>query len=227
MAPTGPSRGGYPDEDRPPWLREAPEEERPFSVPMMPILAALAVLALLLGLGTAGWRWWRDQPASDGTIGLIKAPPGPYKVKPADPGGMEVEGEGFASYQASEGADPNAVLNLNAVPEAPVIKARSGTPGAASAPVPSTPAPSAPARAEAEGGGGLQLGAFSTEGKANAAWKALSARFRFLAPFTPVILPARAGDGTIYRLRVNVGAQASDICGRLKVAGETCMVVGG
>ncbi|MBU3078456.1 SPOR domain-containing protein [Sphingomonas quercus] len=225
MAPPGPGRG-YPDEDRLPWLQEAPDETRTYNLPLVPIIAAVIAIAIVLGLGTVAWRWWRDQPAADGSAGLIKAPPGPYKVKPDDPGGMEVEGEGFASYQASEGADPRAVLDLSALPEAPMAKPHAQPEHAETEP-PAAPASSPPAPAQVTSNGSIQLGAFSTEGKANAAWKALSARFRFLAEFTPVVLPARAGAGTVYRLRANVGPQASDFCGRLKVAGETCMVVGG
>ena len=38
--------------------------------------------------------------------------------------------------------------------------------------------------------------------------------------------PVASGGKTLYRLRVNAGGanQAADICGRLKVAGESCFV---
>ena len=75
----------------------------------------------------------------------------------------------------------------------------------------------------------IQLGAFSSEAKANAAWKALAGRFAFLAPLTPVIAAATVDSGTVYRLRAQTAEPraAAQICGRLRVAGETCLVVGG
>ena len=36
---------------------------------------------------------------------------------------------------------------------------------------------------------------------------------------------AQVGGGTVYRLRASAGAQAGTICGRLKVAGESCLLV--
>ena len=41
-----------------------------------------------------------------------------------------------------------------------------------------------------------------------------------------VVQPVAANGKTLYRLRVNAGGanQAADICGRLRVAGESCFV---
>jgi cell division septation protein DedD len=75
------------------------------------------------------------------------------------------------------------------------------------------------------GGSGIQLGAFSSEAKANAAWKSLSGRFSFLAGMSPSITPIKRGSGTLYRLRVGAGADAAGICSKLKVAGESCALV--
>ena len=36
---------------------------------------------------------------------------------------------------------------------------------------------------------------------------------------------AEVGGSTVYRLRAAAGGQASMLCGKLKVAGESCMVV--
>ena len=90
---------------------------------------------------------------------------------------------------------------------------------------PAAPASVAPAEAPASGGT-IQLGAFSTEAKANAAWKSLSARFGFLAPLTKMVQPVKTDGGTLYRLRATAGGQAGAICGKLKVAGETCARIG-
>ena len=59
---------------------------------------------------------------------------------------------------------------------------------------------------------------------ANNAWRALSGRFRYLAPLTHSVIPVQSGGRTLYRLRAS-GAGAPDICRRLPVAGESCTVV--
>jgi hypothetical protein len=92
-------------------------------------------------------------------------------------------------------------------------------------PKPAAPKIAAPARTPVSGGSTIQLGAFSSEAKASAAWKNLSGRFSFLAGLTQSILPVQAGDKTLYRLRAS-GGNAGDICGRLRTAGESCTVVG-
>ena len=214
----GPARRGYPDEERLPWLDEAPQRPaRPTGRPVLPwIVAALVLLAVI---AMAARLWPAGDAEADG--GLIRAPEGPYKVRPADPGGMSVEGAGSAAHAASEGGDPRGALDLSAVPEAPVVRDRAAATEAAPAPV----SASAPGAAVQGGNGAIQLGAFSTEAKANAAWKALSQRFAFLAPLESVVLPARSGDATIYRLRAAAGVNAQAMCGRLRVAGETCLVV--
>ena len=99
-------------------------------------------------------------------------------------------------------------------------------------PVAAKPAPKAeavatpaPATAPTSGGTTVQLGAFSSQAKATAAWKNLSGRFSFLAGLTQSVVPVQSGDKTLYRLRAS-GGNAGDICGRLRTAGETCSVVG-
>ena len=71
----------------------------------------------------------------------------------------------------------------------------------------------------------VQLGAFSSEAKANAAWKNLSGRFGFLKGLTQSVAAVQSGDKTLYRLRAS-GGNGGDICRRLKTAGESCSVIG-
>jgi cell division septation protein DedD len=146
-----------------------------------------------------------------------------------------------------EGADVNSTLDLTALPEAPVtppgmpvaeplLKAPPPTPRtpavaiAAKAPPPAKPAP-APARepivetAAPAGPGTIQLGAFSSEAKANGAWKSLSGRFAFLGGLTSSVIPVKSGDSTLYRLRAGAGGDAKGVCAKLRVAGESCVVV--
>ncbi|MET0375202.1 MAG: SPOR domain-containing protein, partial [Rhizorhabdus sp.] len=79
--------------------------------------------------------------------------------------------------------------------------------------------------APASGGSTIQIGAFSSEAKAKAAWKTLSGRFSFLAGLTELVVPVQSGEKTLYRLRAS-GGNAGDICRRLRTAGESCSVVG-
>ncbi|WP_136162614.1 SPOR domain-containing protein, partial [Sphingomonas flavalba] len=88
------------------------------------------------------------------------------------------------------------------------------------------PAPAATPAATRGGGSTVQLGAFGSEAIANAAWKRMAARFAFLAPLTPNVTQATVNGKVYYRLQASAPGQARDICGRLKVAGESCIVVG-
>lgn len=175
--------------------------------------------------------------------------------------GIPVEGRDQVLYGAGVGDDPQARIALDALPEEPVERdaapaavlpagppptdllpeamrdpaaARQTT--VAAGPEATRPAPpaaaAAPTRPASDAAGSLvQLGAFSSEARARAAWKSLSARFSYLSGRSPIIVPiAGSGEGrTLYRLRVDAGTpdDARDICGRLKVAGETCALVGG
>jgi hypothetical protein len=85
-------------------------------------------------------------------------------------------------------------------------------------------APSEPKPA-ASGGSTVQLGAFSSEAKANSAWKTLSGRFSFLSSLTQSVVPVQSGDKTLYRLRAG-GPDAGGICAKLRTAGESCTVIG-
>jgi len=101
------------------------------------------------------------------------------------------------------------------------------------APIVPKPTPVAPPVRQAEApvpatglkGGTIQLGAFSTEAKANSVWKTLSGRFGALGGLGMSINTVQSGSSTLYRLRAS-GAGAGKVCAQLKVAGESCSVVG-
>lgn len=84
-----------------------------------------------------------------------------------------------------------------------------------------------PAPAASGGGSVLQLGAFSSQSRARAAFKALTDRYSYLEGLEPMIVPHENDGKTLYRLRSQAAgaAAAKDICGRLRVAGEPCTVV--
>jgi cell division septation protein DedD len=223
------------DEDRLPWLEAVDEDERSDGPGAAKLIAFVIIGLVAIGLIVGGVFWLGNRAGDTATAGaepeVIEAPAGDYKVKPDDPGGMKVEGEGDTAFAASEGADPKGNINVDAVPEAPVTqapKAQPAPPPVAPAPVAvpkRTPAPAAPApAAPVAGGATIQLGAFSSQAGANNAWKALSGRFKYLAPLTHSVTSTEAGGKTLYRLRAS-GPGASDLCGRLRVAGESCVVV--
>jgi hypothetical protein len=232
------------DEDRLPWL-EAVDDTDADQVPSGKlaalVLAALVCIAVVVG----GIAWMRSgKPGPDGDGRLIAAQEGDYKVRPDAPGGMKVEGQGDSAFAASEGATPKGKIDLNATTETPMT---GGKPAAAKAPPAvaagksaSAPMPAAsgklvasppampvvrPGAAPAAGGTLVQLGAFGSEAKANQAWVAMTKRFAYLAPLSKSVEAAAVGGGTIYRLRANAGADATTVCGKLKVAGENCLMV--
>lgn len=234
-------RDGYAlrDEDRLPWLEAVDDEEDVERVSPLRLVGWLFAGLGVIGLIIAGiWAWQNRTiaPSGDGT--LIAAPAGPYKVKPDEPGGMAVEGKGDAAFATSAGAGPSGQIDLSAVPEAPVTRPPAPPPPAAppagpSAPVAeggriATPAPEpAPAAPAAPAGSMVQLGAFDSQAIANEAWASMTGRFGYLGGLEKRVIPAKVGGRTFYRLRAVAGSadQARDICARLKVAGENCLVV--
>jgi len=232
------------EEDRLPWLETVQEDEPegpPLGRVIVAVLLGLAVLSLII------FGIYKLQTRPQGGDGeLIAAQEGDYKVKPDEPGGLKVAGEGDSAVATSAGkAAGTGAIDLNAVPEKPVNGKRAsakpaasnaGAGHAASTAVPQSsgrlvaaapmtagkPAASGPA----SGGALVQLGAFPSEAAANTAWNGYAKRFGYLAPLGKSVQPVATGGRTLYRLRVNAGSanQAADICGRLRVAGESCFV---
>ena len=226
------------EDDRLPWL-EAVEEEGGDSGPS----AIKLIVAVLIGLAAIGgivggvfWMGSRDSTENRAPE-VIAAPEGPYKVKPDSPGGMTVEGQGATAFDAAQGGTPNASIDTNAVPEAPVTAQPKAAPPVAkeppvlkapaptNAPAPKVAQPAAPAPSAAAGDGAtIQLGAFPNAATAEKAWKAMSGRFSYLAPLSHSVVSAQVNGKTWYRLRAS-GPGAANVCGRLRVAGENCLKV--
>jgi hypothetical protein len=141
---------GTMEEDRLPWLEPVDEEGAEEGVSAARLIAGVVVALIALGLVVGGVYWLKQRAGGPGTSAtdptLIAAQSGPYKTKPADAGGMQVKGQGDSSYAASEGADPNAKIDLSAIPEAPI----KGKTADAKAPEtkPVEPAKIAPAKTE-------------------------------------------------------------------------------
>ncbi len=231
------------EEDRLPWLETIESDDRDGP----PIARVVALVVLGLGLLAAiifgVYTLQNRVPSGDGQ--LIAAPATPYKVKPDAVGGLKVNGEGDSAIATSAGKGAgNGAIDLTGVPEAPVAgrRAVATSTGAddpagrnAVAQVPASggrlvAAPPLQARPAAAGpvasGSLVQLGAFPSAAVANSAWTNFAKRFSYLAPLNKFVEPVARGGNTLYRLRVDAGSanQAADICGRLRVAGETCFV---
>ena len=226
------------DEDRLPWLEAVEDDDGDGGPSIVKLVAAIVIGLVAIGVIVGGLFWLGNRNRDEATGEIIAAPEGDYKVRPDDPGGMNVAGSGDTSFAASAGAEPKGQLNTNTVPEAPVAVQPRPQPqqpqqqAAAQQPRPAAPAqprPAAPAQprptAPAAGGATIQLGAFSSQASATRAWTALSGRFRYLAPLSHSVIPVQAGGRTLYRLRAS-GPDASGVCRRLQIAGEDCSPVG-
>ena len=209
------------DPDRLPWLETADGHEyddtaSPFKLAFM-FLAGLVLLAAIIG--AIYWLQRNQIGGANGNGQLIAAPAGAYKVKPQDAGGKRFEGEGDSAFAASEGTKTGATL-------VPAAKVAAAAPPAAlaSAPV-AAPAPSAAAPASTVM---VQLGAFGDSAKADAAWAALNKRFGFLAGMNRKIAETNVEGGRkVFRLQAVTAnsSEAQQLCAKLKVAGENCLIV--
>lgn len=238
---------GFAEQERTPWLDPIDDYDDRTDGVSPGRLAALVVGGLVaIGLIVGGLWWWQQnggRPRGE----LIAAADGDYKM-PAEPEKGRFDGEGNVAIAASEGAQTNGRVDPTRLPEQPVI-----APPVAVRPAPTpkvtptrpatTPVrPAAPAAAgtaaataavapaaapAATGGTMIQLGAFANEAAATRAWDSLKGRFTWMATATRTVTPASVGGRTVYRLRTSAGtaAAARDWCGRLRVAGENCIVL--
>ena len=223
------------DDERLPWLEPGIEEEEDEGLSPVRLLGFILLALVLLGGVVAGVWLLNNRSTGGGEGKLIAAPAGDYKVPAREADAKKFEGEGDASFAASEGVLRDGRIDPSRVPEAPVTAtAPAKTPQA----VPGKPSQSVTARVADEtnvrpaaaeparkGGAVIQLGAYGSQSGARDAWTRLSKRFAYLAPLTMAIEPTEVGGSTLYRLRATAGAQANTLCGKLKVAGESCIVV--
>ena len=220
------------DEQGLPWLEAVDDEDGPRGVSASKMLAALLVVLLAVGIvaATLFWIGRRDAALNQGGAPeLIRAEPGPYKVKPDDPGGLDVAGDSGTAFATGAGEDRDAEIDLDAVAEEPIARPK---------PEPAPPAAvragqgsqgtgrarSARRRRQSAGGSGstIQLGFYDNPAQAETAWKSLSSRFSAVGAMTKVVVPYQKG----FRLRANAAspADARKACQILKVAGENCFV---
>lgn len=201
------------DADRVPWLQPPDDGGDDDAVDGGRIVRfALLPLAAIALAGGAVWyvshRVTGPGPA-DGS--LIRAEPGPYKVRPESPGGETFAGTGDSSFAVSEGENRGARL-------APA--------GAAAAPLAPEEAGGATEAAPAQHGVGVQVGAYMDAAAAEAGWTALVQRNPALGAFQHRVVEGRADIGRVFRLQAvtaNVAA-ATALCASLTARGQGCQV---
>jgi SPOR domain len=213
-----------PYDEQLPWLQPVEDEDEPRGLSARKMLAALVVVILagLLVAATFFWLGRRDASVS-GPPELIHAPPGPYKVKPPNPGGLDISSGSETAFETSAGEEPDAQLDTSKLPQGTAVKPpdqpKSTPPATPKAPASEAPEPP---KATAATGSVIQLGAFANKAQAERAWTALSARFPSIAAMSKMIVPFPGG----MRLRAaaSSAANAKQACDALKAAGENCFV---
>jgi hypothetical protein len=275
------ARRGTDVDDDAPWLAEATPVART-DVSRRSLFWTLFVVLALATIVTIGLMLLMAQKQGGSTEGymnaeqapVITAEPGPYKVKPDDPAGMEIDGLDGTIYTAGEGIDESSAIDPSLAPEQPLPRPGTVTgpprelipeadapapaapppaaapspvaapaampPAAAAAPAPAPAKPAAPKPSAAKPttpkplvslpdtpsakparAGNVQLGAFSSEEKANAAWAGLAGRYGLSGKR---IIAVESGGRTLYRLRA-ASADPAGTCARMKAAGDACAAV--
>jgi hypothetical protein len=204
------------EDERLPWLEADDDAEEP-GVDTGRVIAFVVGSLVVLGV-VIGALWWFFHERSDTTIvadgSTIEAPAGPYKTKPANPGGSKAVGTGDTSFAVAEGQEPQGkVADSSPAPQPTIDRNQPGT---------GTPAASAPA----SGGVGVQVGAYSSRDRAEAGWTTLSTRYPALSGASHRIVQATVDGATIYRLQAVAGdvKAAQQLCSALQSQGGDCQV---
>lgn len=234
--------------DDAPWLAEAPQNKTRVSRRSLfiTIAGALTLVATIV-VGAFLLLARQDENIGDGYMEasqapLIPADAEPYKVKPEDPMGLDVEGQDQTLYAAGIGIDEGSRIDTAAIPEQPLP--RPGTnvgtaknllppamtpentpqnsPEIAQKPPETTPDPLKTTQKPTQKPT-VQLGAFSTKERAETAWAVVTKKHGLIG-LTPLITALERDGKTLWRLRA-LGGNASEICARLTKTGDTCTMV--
>ncbi|QIK96584.1 SPOR domain-containing protein [Sphingomonas sp. HDW15A] len=208
-----------------PWLEAVDDEDEPRGLSAAKMLAALALVLAGIAIVVVTLFYIGREQGGSGPPELIRAPQGPYKMKPTDPGGLDVSGESGTAFATGAGVDTDSALDVSRMDEPPPPPpAKEGEPmrkppNEAKEPVEPQPAPTPAGPA----GSTVQLGAYGSTAKAETAWKMLSVRFPEVAALSKQVVPYNGG----YRLRATAGspAQAKAACSAVAAGGENCFVV--
>lgn len=210
------------DSEALPWLEAVDDEDEPRGVSAGKMLMALVMVLVGVGIVAGTLFYLGREQAGSGPPELIRAPEGPYKVRPDDPGGLDVSGDSGTAYATGAGQDNDAQLDVSRMNEPPPPAPPAE--GEAKAPPKPEPKPEPPKPAPSGAPGStVQLGAYGSTAKAETAWKMLSGRFPAVAGMTKQVVPYNGG----YRLRAVAGSpdQAKAACAAVSAGGENCFVV--
>jgi hypothetical protein len=207
------------DEDESlPWLEDDGdyEDEGGFDARLiwLALIGLLVIAALLFG----GWWLLRDRPdpelVADGST--IEAPDGPYKERPDDPGGREVEGTGDTAFEVAEGESTRGRIgDGDETPEPSIDIAQNGEDGDDSA-----------SSTESSSSVYVQIGAFTSRSDANEAWVSARGRYSALSGLRNRIVEAEVNGATVYRLQaIAPDRETGDAtCRAIRNAGGDCYI---
>jgi len=197
-------------DERLPWLESDDDYEQPgVDTGRIVAFAAVGLLAVVLVLALV---WWLTSDGTDEALvadgSVIEAPDAPFRVRPDDPGGREVEGTGETSFAVAEGQSVEGRIAGSGEAPAPSIDREQAAGDAPAASV------------------GVQVGAYSSREAAETGWSTLASRIEALQGRSHRILPGTADSGTIYRLQALAGtvSEAETLCRSIKAQGGDCQV---
>ncbi len=212
------------DNEALPWLEAVDDEDQPRGVSARKMLVALLMVGIAVAIVVGTLFYLGRQSGGSGPPELIRAEAGPYKVRPDDPGGLDVAGDSGTAFATGAGEDRDAQLDVGKMTEPPPPPPLAE--GAPKPPPPPEPKPEPkpePPVAPGTPGPSIQLGAYGSTAKAETAWRMLSSRFPAVGALNKQIVPYSGG----YRLRAGAGstAEAKAACASVTAGGENCFVV--
>lgn len=211
------------EEERLPWLESGDDDDDQPAGVDGGRMASFLLGGLIALVVIVGGIWWATNRNSDPALvadgSVITAPTSPASEKPKDPGGKTFDGTGDTSFAVSEGQSRPARLGGDAASAA-------AKPPVAPAPAASAKPSPAPTAAPEVSGVGVQIGAFSSNATAEAAWTKLAQQYSALSGVRHRVLQGSADIGTVYRLQAVPGdvAAANALCGKLKAGGLSCQI---
>ncbi len=221
-------RAASDDNEALPWLEAVDDEDQPRGVSARKMLAALLMVAIAVAIIAGTTFYLGRQSKGSGPPELIRAEAGPYRVRPDDPGGLDVAGDSGTAFATGAGEDQDAQLDVGKLAEPPPplpeeSQPKKIPPNETKEPVTPPAAPETPPAVPGGAGPTVQLGAYGSTAKAETAWRMLSSRFPAVAGLTKQVVPYSGG----YRLRAGAGsaAEAKAACAAVTAGGENCFVV--
>ena len=223
------------DNEALPWLEAVDDEDQPRGVSARKMFAALVMVGLAVAIVAGTLFALGRESGGSGPPQLIRAEAGPYKIRPTDPGGLDVAGDSGTAFATGAGEDQDSKLDVGKMDEPPpplpppakVGEPRKLLPNEVREPVAPPPvAPATPAATPTPAGASgptVQLGAYGSTAKAETAWRMLSSRFPAVGGMAKQIVPYSGG----FRLRAGAGSieQAKAACAAVTAGGENCFVV--